>query len=323
MKRVLILLIAVTSLIFGCDRKQDERNESTEAVLPIPVTESPNEAVTIESNVSQSHLRYSGIDFSKLPVNSAMLDLWNIDTEKEGDFQYRNSSLTMEELNLASQNFIRDNGLTDDEKKAVGFWFAMDGITQSDEGISFMNALRKSKYPRLALYPNGYFVCSWSDNSPVNNGVNSNEIGDLRNLFFRGKWSVHNTKIVLHYYQYLVDIVGSDWLYINLEKPYELELVDLDALTPDHFSTQPFSAFTQPSEILDKIPKDLVFINQPAYFVKSYYSWEPEMNSPPPLLWSQLFSTADSIMRRTKSEGLTLDDILTSTAGLLLERYWD
>lgn len=40
------------------------------------------------------------------------------------------------------------------------------------------------------------------------------------------------------------------------------------------FSTQPFAAFSQPPEILEQIPQDLIFITQPAYFIKSNYMWE-------------------------------------------------
>jgi hypothetical protein len=44
------------------------------------------------------------------------------------------------------------------------------------------------------------------------------------------------------------------------------------------FSTQPFAAFSQPPEILEQIPQDLIFITQPAYFIKSNYMWEIKVN---------------------------------------------
>lgn len=255
-----------------------------------------------------------------------MLDMWNEETRKEEDFQYRNSSLTSDKLNSISNDYIAKNGFSDIEQKVVGYWFALDGISQADQGLSFMDALRSSRYPRLAIYPNGYFVILWYMNTPglmiseINDAVPINGLDAFR---IRGKWRVVGNKIQVTCFQYLIGYEDEPTLYYNLQTPFELELVDLDALTPDHFSTQPFAAFAQPPEILEQIPQSLTFITQPAYFIKSYYSWEPDMNSPPPLLWSQLFVTAEVFTNRNNSKGPTLDDILTSTGGRLQERYWD
>lgn len=320
MKRIIYLLLA-SMLLTACQKNQELPRVTSEVTVTVETTEKALNTTPAAPAIQTAtkNKRYVGVDFNLLPVNERMLDMWNEPAYDGLDYQYRNASLSMEELNAIAQNDIVEyGGLSPIEQKVVGYWFGLDGVSQADEGISFMDALKKSRYPMLTIYPNGYFVISWSDNSPVYNGTKETAYDALRSLLIRGKWTIRGKKLLLYYYQYLFDIAGEKNNYINLETPFELELIDLDDLSPDNISTKPFAAFTQPPEILERIPEELVFINKPAYFIKSLYTWETDNNATENYERTHIFGIGSFI----KSKPTFLDELLTSTEEPLQTKYW-